>query len=105
MRAIIFNGSSAPKPVGAASVELIFDNADGKIGGPYAGYNEVALKRLVSRDGSSSYFINGARCRRKDITQLFLGTGLGSPRFAILQRGVILRVIASKTQDQRRVRG
>ena len=76
MADVIFNGSAARKPVGTASVELIFDNADGKISGPYASYSEVALKRLVSRDGSSHYFINGARCRRKDITQLFLGTGL-----------------------------
>src|SRR6478672_8710329 len=77
MADVIFNGSTARKPVGAASVELVFDNSDGKIGGAYASYSEISLKRLVSRDGSSVYFINGSRCRRKDITQLFLGTGLG----------------------------
>ena len=71
MADVVFNGSSARKPVGAASVELIFDNADGKIGGPYANYNEVSLRRQVARDGTSNYFINGVRCRRKDITQLF----------------------------------
>src|ERR1700685_2875474 len=78
MADVVFNGSSARQPVGSASVELIFDNADGKIGGPYAGYNEVSLKRQVARDGASNYFINSVRCRRKDITQLFLGTGLCS---------------------------
>src|SRR6187397_1009677 len=78
MTDVIFNGSASRKPVGTASVELVFDNSDGKISGPYADYAEVSLKRQVSRDGSSNYFLNGARCRRKDITQLFLGTGLGS---------------------------
>ena len=101
MADVIFNGSAARKPVGTASVELIFDNADGKIGGPYANYNEVALKRLVSRDGSSNYFINGARCRRKDITQLFLGTGLGSRSYAIIEQGMISRVIEAKSEDMR----
>ncbi|RPH92506.1 MAG: chromosome segregation protein SMC, partial [Lysobacterales bacterium] len=78
MSDVIFNGSGGRKPVGTASVELIFDNADGALSGPYAGYVEVSLKRVVARDGASAYFINGSRCRRKDITQLFLGTGLGS---------------------------
>ena len=64
MSDVIFNGSSARKAVGSASVELIFDNSDGKIGGAYASYNEIALRRVVSRDGASAYFINGARCRR-----------------------------------------
>src|SRR5450432_658521 len=67
MADVVFNGSSARKPLGAASVELLFDNSDGKIGGAYAGFAEVSLKRVVSRDGSSGYFINGGRCRRKDI--------------------------------------
>src|SRR5688572_9701435 len=101
MSDVIFNGSAARKPVGAASVELMFDNADGKIAGPYAGYNEVSLKRVVSRDGSSSYFINGARCRRKDITHLFLGTGLGSRSYAIIEQGMISRVIEAKADDMR----
>ena len=78
MADVIFNGSSSRQPIGTASVELVFDNGDGKIGGAYANYAEVSLKRVVARDGSSNYFINGGRCRRKDITQLFLGTGLGS---------------------------
>jgi len=101
MADVVFNGSVGRKPVGAASVELIFDNSDGKLSGPYAAYNEVSLKRLVSRDGSSSYFINGARCRRKDITHLFLGTGLGSRSYAIIEQGMISRVIDAKPEDMR----
>jgi chromosome segregation protein len=101
MADVIFNGSSARKPVGSASVELLFDNADGKIGGPYASYGEISLKRVVARDGSSAYFINGARCRRKDITQLFLGTGLGSRSYAIIEQGMISRVIEAKADDMR----
>ncbi len=101
MADVIFNGSGTRKPVGSASVELVFDNADGKISGPYADYSEVALKRSVSRDGTSSYFLNGARCRRKDITQLFLGTGLGSRSYAIIEQGMISRVIEAKADDMR----
>src|SRR6185437_15061885 len=101
MADVIFNGSSARKPVGAASVELLFDNGDGKIGGPYASYSEISLKRVVERDGTSSYFINGGRCRRKDITQLFLGTGLGSRSYAIIEQGTISRVIEAHAEDMR----
>jgi chromosome segregation protein len=101
MADVVFNGSAARKPVGTASVELVFDNSDGKIGGPYASYNEIALKRQVARDGSSGYFINGARCRRKDITNLFLGTGLGSRSYAIIEQGMISRVIEAKSDDMR----
>jgi chromosome segregation protein len=101
MADVIFNGSTSRKPVGAASVELVFDNSDGKIGGAYASYNEVALKRQVERDGSSAYYLNGIRCRRKDITQLFLGTGLGSRSYAIIEQGMISRVIESKPEDMR----
>jgi chromosome segregation protein len=101
MADVVFNGSSARKPVGKASVELIFDNADGKIGGAYAAFSEVSLRREVTRDGSSAYFINGARCRRKDITQLFLGTGLGSRSYAIIEQGMISRVIEAKADDMR----
>jgi chromosome segregation protein len=101
MADVIFNGSAARKPVGTASVELVFDNSDGKIAGPYASYNEVSLKRQVSRDGSSWYYINGARCRRKDITQLFLGTGLGSRSYAIIEQGTISRIIEAKAEDMR----
>ncbi|MGH8322338.1 MAG: chromosome segregation protein SMC, partial [Steroidobacteraceae bacterium] len=101
MADVVFNGSSARKPVGTASVELVFDNSDGKIGGPYASYNEISLKRQVARDGSSGYFINAARCRRKDITNLFLGTGLGSRSYAIIEQGMISRVIEAKSDDMR----
>jgi chromosome segregation protein len=101
MADVIFNGSSARKPLGAASVELVFDNTDGKIGGAYANYNEVALRRAVSRDGSSDYFINGTKVRRKDITQLFLGTGLGSRSYAIIEQGMISRVIEARPDDLR----
>jgi chromosome segregation protein len=101
MADVIFNGSGSRKPVGTASVELVFDNADGKLGGEYAGYTEVSLKRVVSRDGQSSYFLNGARCRRKDITQLFLGTGLGSRSYAIIEQNMISRVIEAKAEDMR----
>jgi chromosome segregation protein len=101
MSDVIFNGSGGRKPVGSASVELVFDNADGVIGGPYAGYAEVSLRRLVSRDGTSTYFINGAKCRRKDITQLFLGTGLGSRSYAIIEQGMISRLIEAKPDDLR----
>jgi chromosome segregation protein len=79
----------------------VFDNSDGKIGGVYANYNEISLKRQVSRDGSSGYFINSARCRRKDITNLFLGTGLGSRSYAIIEQGMISRVIEAKSDDMR----
>src|SRR5688572_29292744 len=101
MADVVFNGSSSRKPVGTASVELVFDNSDGQLAGQYAGYAEVSLKRVVSRDGQSAYFLNGARCRRKDITQLFLGTGLGSRSYAIIEQGMISRVIEAKADDMR----
>jgi chromosome segregation protein len=101
MADVIFNGSAARKPLGAASVELVFDNSDGKIGGEYAAYNEVALRRAVSRDGTSDYYINGTKVRRKDITQLFLGTGLGTRSYAIIEQGMISRVIEARPDDLR----
>src|SRR3984893_1392552 len=101
MADVVFNGSAARKPVGSASVELVFDNADGKIGGAYANYSEISLKRQVARDDTSAYFINSVRCRRKDITNLFLGTGLGSRSYAIIEQGMISRVIEAKSDDMR----
>jgi chromosome segregation protein len=101
MADVVFNGSVSRKPVGSAAVELIFDNTDGKLGGAYASYSEISLRRTVARDGSSGYFLNGARCRRKDITQLFLGTGLGSRSYAIIEQGTISRVIEAKPEDMR----
>jgi len=101
MADVIFNGSGSRKPVGQASVELVFDNSDGKLGGEYASFAEVSLKRVVSRDGTSSYFLNGVRCRRKDITQLFLGTGLGSRSYAIIEQNMISRVIEARADEMR----
>jgi chromosome segregation protein len=101
MTDVIFNGSRSRKPIGSGSVELVFDNGDGKLAGAYAGYAEVALKRVVSRDGSSTYFINGSKCRRKDITHLFLGTGLGSRSYAIIEQGMISRLIEARAEDMR----
>ncbi|HSN72528.1 MAG TPA: chromosome segregation protein SMC, partial [Steroidobacteraceae bacterium] len=101
MADVIFNGSSSRKPVGTASVELVFDNSDGQLGGQYASFAEVSLKRIVSRDGTSAYFLNGTRCRRKDITQLFLGTGLGSRSYAIIEQGMISRIIDAKPDELR----
>jgi chromosome segregation protein len=101
MADVIFNGSGSRKPVGQASVELIFDNAEGRLRGEYASYTEVSLKRVVERDGNSAYFLNGVRCRRKDITQLFLGTGLGSRSYAIIEQNMISRVIEARPEDMR----
>ncbi len=101
MADVIFNGSGTRKPVGQASVELVFDNSDGKLGGEYASFAEVSLKRVVTRDGTSSYFLNGVRCRRKDITQLFLGTGLGSRSYAIIEQNMISRVIEARADEMR----
>jgi len=101
MTDVIFNGSSARKPVGQANVELIFDNSDGAAGGEYAKYNEISIKRVVSRDGQSTYSLNGTRCRRKDITDLFLGTGLGPRSYSIIEQGMISRVIEAKPEELR----
>ncbi|HET6726267.1 MAG TPA: chromosome segregation protein SMC [Gammaproteobacteria bacterium] len=101
MADVIFNGSTARKPVGTASIELVFDNSDGAIGGQYAQYAEIAVRREVSRDGASNYFLNGARCRRRDITDIFLGTGLGPRSYAIIEQGTISRLIDAKPEELR----
>ncbi len=101
MADVIFNGSSARKPVGSASIELIFDNSDGAIGGQYAQFAEISVRRSVSRDGTSQYFLNNTRCRRKDITQVFLGTGLGPRSYAIIEQGMISRLIEARAEDMR----
>jgi chromosome segregation protein len=98
---VIFSGSSSRKPVGQATVELIFDNADGTIQGEYAQYAEISVKRLVSRDGQSSYYLNGARCRRRDITDLFLGTGLGPRSYSIIEQGMISQIIDAHPDELR----
>jgi len=98
---VIFAGSSVRKPVSQAVVELVFDNADGQVGGEYASYAEISVKRLVSRDGQSSYFLNGTRCRRRDITDLFLGTGLGPRSYSIIEQGMISQIIEARPEDLR----
>ena len=101
MADVIFNGSSGRKPVSTASVELVFDNSEGKLGGEYAQYDSIAIKRQVSRDGTSLFLLNGSRCRRKDITDLFLGTGLGSRSYAIIEQGTISRMVEAKPEELR----
>ena len=101
MADVIFSGSVGRAPVGQASVELIFDNSEGSLGGEYAAFNEIAIKRLVTQDGQSNYYLNNARCRRKDITDIFLGTGLGPRSYAIIEQGMISRLIDAKPEDLR----
>ncbi|MEO1034636.1 MAG: chromosome segregation protein SMC [Pseudomonadota bacterium] len=101
MTDVIFNGSRARKPVGSASIELIFDNADGSIGGQYAKFSEVSIRRTLSRDGVSGYYLNGTKCRRKDITGIFLGTGLGPRSYSIIEQGMISRLIEAKPEEMR----
>jgi chromosome segregation protein len=98
---VIFNGSSSRKPVGASSVELLFDNSESTLEGQYAKYTELAIRREVSRDGISNYFLNGTRCRRKDITGVFLGTGLGPRSYSIIEQGMISRLIEAKPEEMR----
>jgi chromosome segregation protein len=101
MADVIFNGSSSRKPVGLASIELTFDNTDGTITGPYAGYSEIGVRRVVSRDGTSQYYLNNSRCRRKDITHILLGTGLGSHGYSIIEQGMISRLVEAKPEEMR----
>ena len=89
------------KPIGQASIELVFDNSDGTLGGEYAKFSEISVKRQVTRDAQSNYFVNGAKCRRRDITDIFLGTGLGPRSYAIIEQGMISRLIESKPEELR----
>jgi chromosome segregation protein len=98
---VIFNGSSSRKPIGAASVELLFDNTDTTLEGQYAKYAEISIRREVTRDGISNYYLNNTRCRRKDITGVFLGTGLGPRSYSIIEQGMISRLIEAKPEDMR----
>jgi len=98
---VIFSGSGNRKPVGTAQVELIFDNSDGTIQGEYANFNEISIKRAVSRDGQSNYFLNGGRCRRRDIVDVFLGTGLGARSYAIIEQGMISQIVEARPEDLR----
>ncbi|MGO8755068.1 MAG: chromosome segregation protein SMC [Gallionellaceae bacterium] len=101
MQDVIFNGSDQRKPVGRASVELIFDNSLGKAAGQWSSYAEIAIKRVLQRDGESSYHINNQHVRRKDITDIFLGTGLGARAYAIIEQGMISRIIEAKPEELR----
>ena len=101
MEDVIFSGSSTRKPVGQASVELIFDNSDGSVKGEYAKYNEISIKRTVTRAGQSKYFLNNSRCRRRDIADIFLGTGLGPRSYAIIEQGMVSRIIDAKPEELR----
>lgn len=101
MTDVIFNGSGGRKPVGQASVELVFDNADHRLTGEYANFDEVAIKRKVDRDAQSTYSLNGTKVRRKDITDIFLGTGLGARSYSIIEQGMVSRLIESKPEELR----
>jgi chromosome segregation protein len=101
MQDVIFNGSVNRKPIARASVELIFDNSQGRAAGQWSQYAEISVKRTVQRDGESSYFINGTHVRRRDITDMFLGTGLGPRAYAIIEQGMISRVIEAKPEELR----
>jgi len=101
MHDVIFNGSADRKPVGRASVELVFDNSLGRVGGAWAQYGEISVKRVLSRDGDSNYYINGQHVRRRDVQDIFLGTGLGPRAYSIIEQGMISRVITSKPEELR----
>ncbi len=101
MEDVIFNGSAARKPVSRASVELVFDNRDGTAPGSYAKFAEIAIRRELVREGGSKYFINKTRCRRKDIHDIFLGTGLGPRSYSIIEQGMVGRIVESKPEDLR----
>lgn len=101
MTDVIFNGSAQRKPVSQASVELVFENTQGRLAGQLADRSEIAIKRVVTRDAQSTYFLNGSKCRRRDITDIFLGTGLGPRSYAIIEQGMISRLIESKPQELR----
>lgn len=101
MTDVIFNGTSGRQPVGKAAVEMLFDNSDGRIGGEFASYSELAIRREVGREGQSDYFINGTPCRRRDILDIFLGTGFGPRSYAIIEQGMISKLIEAKPEDLR----
>ena len=101
MTDVIFNGSGGRKPVGQASIELVFDNSDGTLKGEYAGYSEISIRRKVTRDAQNSYYLNGTKCRRRDITDIFLGTGLGPRSYAIIEQGMISKLIEAKPEELR----
>lgn len=101
MADVIFNGSNSRQPVGQAFIELVFDNSDLSAPGEFSAFTEISVKRRVSREGQSEYFLNGTRCRRRDITDLFLGTGLGPRSYAIIEQGMISRLIEARPEELR----
>ena len=101
MQDVIFNGSANRKPVGRASVELIFDNHLGKAAGQWSSYAEICIKRILQRDGESTYHINNIHVRRRDIADIFLGTGIGGRGYAIIEQGMISRIIEAKPEELR----
>ena len=101
MADVVFSGSRTRKPVSRASVELVFDNLDGRAGGRFAAYNEIAVRRQLAHEGQSSYWLNGTRCRRRDVMDVFHGTGLGPRSYAIIEQGMIARIIEAKPEDLR----
>ena len=101
MTDVIFNGSDLRKPSGQCSIELLFDNSMGKLGGEYAQYNEISIKRLMTRDGQSNYSINNTSCRRKDVQDIFLGTGLGPRSYAIIEQGMVSKIVSAKPDEMR----
>jgi chromosome segregation protein len=101
MSDVIFNGSDLRKPSGQCSIELLFDNSMGKLGGEYAKYNEISIKRLMTRDGQSNYSINNTSCRRKDVQEIFLGTGLGPRSYAIIEQGMVSKIVSAKPDEMR----
>ena len=101
MTDVIFNGSNTRKPVTQASIELIFDNSDSTLTGEYAAFAEISIRRRVTRDAQNTYFLNGVKCRRRDITDIFLGTGLGPRSYSIIEQGMISKLIEAKPEDLR----
>ena len=98
---VIFNGSEKRKASGQCSIELLFDNSSAKIGGEYATFNEVSIKRVMTRDAQSDYFINNTKCRRKDVQDIFLGTGLGPSSYAIIEQGMVSKLVSAKPDELR----
>ena len=101
MADVVFSGSNTRQPLSRASVELVFDNADGRLGGRYAAFPEIAIKRQVAREGFSQYFLNGTQCRRRDVMDVLLGTGLGPRSYTIIEQGTISRLIEAKPEELR----
>jgi len=101
MADVVFTGSNTRAAVSQASVELVFDNSEGRVGGRFAAYGEISVKREIGREGQSAYFLNGARVRRRDVMDVFLGTGLGPRSYAIIEQGMISRVVEAKPEDLR----